>query len=403
MSRPRLAIGEWGEIHRGYSSRGLPQALVRYRGSDGELHKLMRTGPNHAAAERALRVALEELSKEMRRAEVGSTTTMAELCDMWLEELRGDVVTSRKQQTKEKYEKLLESEIVPRFGARLVGDMKVRPIEKWAREIAAEHPTKARHCLVVLKGVLSLAVRYDILPGNPVASVELRSKRREHPDALEPHDVATILRALRMYVDPPEEFAPDGKRQPRRPGPRNPGLTLYHVMVLLVGTGCRIGEILALTWDNVNLASAVPTIHIDGTIVEVDGTLVRQDETKTKRERTLAIPPDAVAVLSERQGSAKPNPRDLVFATRTGRPIADSNLLRPWKSMRDELGYPDVTPHTIRRTVATRITDLIGIEAAQRQLGHVSSTTTERFYVAAMASVVNNRRVMDDFLAAAYD
>jgi hypothetical protein len=150
MSRPRLAIGEWGEINRGYSSRGLPQALVRYRGSDGKLHKLKRTGRNHAAAERVLRLALDELSREMRSGEVGSKTTMGELCDMWLEELHGDVVTVRKQQTKDKYEKLLQNEILPQFGARLVVDMKVRPIEKWARDIAAEHPTKARHCLVVL-------------------------------------------------------------------------------------------------------------------------------------------------------------------------------------------------------------------------------------------------------------
>jgi integrase len=88
----------------------------------------------------------------------------------------------------------------------------------------------------------------------------------------------------------------------------------YHVMVLLVATGARIGEVLALTWPNVDLAAKQPTIHINGTIVPVQGLgLVRQDETKTKPDRTLAIPPDAVEVLLQRKVQAKRNDLDLVF------------------------------------------------------------------------------------------
>ncbi|QCH22634.1 Phage integrase family protein [Mycobacteroides salmoniphilum] len=39
-----------------------------------------------------------------------------------------------------------------------------------------------------------------------------------------------------------------------------------------------------------------------------------------------------------------------------------------------------VTPHSFRRSVATAVRDGLGIEAAQRQLGHAEMATTEQHY-----------------------
>jgi integrase len=77
-----------------------------------------------------------------------------------------------------------------------------------------------------------------------------------------------------------------------------------------------------------------------------------------------------------------PNEWDVVFTSPTGRLRDPGNTQADLRDVYERAGYPDITSHTFRRTVAT-LMDRAGLtaRAAADQLGHAKvSMTTDRYY-----------------------
>ncbi len=133
-------------------------------------------------------------------------------------------------------------------------------------------------------------------------------------------------------------------------------LTLYH-------TGCRVSEALALRWGDLNLDSQPPIL----TVLQGKGGKGRLIRLSDRLRQTLIElrPPDA-----EQDG--------LVFATRTGRPIARNNT---WKSLRrtaQRAGIDrDISPHWFRHAHASHALDGgAPVQSVKETLGHASLATT---------------------------
>ena len=79
-------------------------------------------------------------------------------------------------------------------------------------------------------------------------------------------------------------------------------------------------------------------------------------------------------------GSAWP-PTDLVFTTRTGRPIEPRNLVRSFRRICDDNKIRIITVHHLRHTVASLLKDLhVPPRVAQVILGHARISTTPEIY-----------------------
>jgi integrase len=148
-------------------------------------------------------------------------------------------------------------------------------------------------------------------------------------------------------------------------------------------TGTRIGEALAVRWEDLDSSEQPPTLTISGTIVYVKGKgFYRQPWTKSDAGyRTIVLPKFVVAILEWRRAQAKPNDLDAVFVSRNGTWLSPHNVRRQWRAAREDTGLDWVTPHTFRKTVATLIDREADTKTAAAQLGHKNEEITTTYYI----------------------
>jgi len=161
----------------------------------------------------------------------------------------------------------------------------------------------------------------------------------------------------------------------------------------LLGTGCRIGEALAVRWEDVDLDRRL--IHISRTLIRIPGQGLVTKAPKTKSGvRVLRISAWLVTLLRERR------PRvDMVgpvFPSSVGGYRERNNVEGAFRRVRSDTEFEWVVPHTYRKTVATML-DQTGLSARTiaDQLGHSRISMTQDVYM--------GRRAVDESAAAALE
>ena len=147
----------------------------------------------------------------------------------------------------------------------------------------------------------------------------------------------------------------------------------------MLATGVRIGEALAVTWDDVDLSARL--VAIDHTVIRLKGVGLVRKSTKTESgERTLRIPLFAVTMLRRRKLAA--GNRGPIFPDSIGGWRDPSNTSRDLRSARgsDEFGW--VTSHVFRKSAATDM-ERAGLSARDiaDQLGHARVSMTQDVYL----------------------
>ncbi len=125
-------------------------------------------------------------------------------------------------------------------------------------------------------------------------------------------------------------------------------------------------------------------IRICGTIISRNGEAThRQDHPKTARSRrAVAIPTFTAEAVRRRLARLDDHSPDaLLFCNRDGGPLTTNNVRRQLRHVLELAGIEDVTPHKFRRTAATAINALAGVELAAELLGHTDSKITVQHYI----------------------
>ncbi len=167
------------------------------------------------------------------------------------------------------------------------------------------------------------------------------------------------------------------------------GLRYVVALKMILGTGLRRGEALALRWDEVDLLRQ--EARVTGSLVRVDGVL-RVSDTKTVRSRRVVSLSPAVVALLKAHKAAQAEERlragnlweetGYVFATEFGMPADPRNLLRAVRIARTKAGLPDsIGVHTLRHTYATTaLLNGVPLHVVSRNLGHSSIAITADIY-----------------------
>ena len=138
---------------------------------------------------------------------------------------------------------------------------------------------------------------------------------------------------------------------------------LYPVVVLALSTGMRSGEIMGLTWDNVDLNRGRAILH----------------ETKNGERRAVALKGHALELLKE-LGKVRRIDSNLLFPakeTKTTKPI---DLRKPWEAAVQKAELHDFRFHDLRHSAASYLA-MNGASLAEiaEVLGHKTLQMVKRY------------------------
>lgn len=310
--------------------------------------------------------------------DVSADTRLEVVVALWLREVDE---SDRAENTRRRYREVAELHVVPGLGRLRMREVTVAAVDRFLRAVRDNTGTAtAKLARTVLSAVIGLAARHGAVGANPVRdAVSFRQRGTVEVRALTVDEVARLRRAIR-----------DDKAAVR--------VGLPDLIDVLLGTGLRIGEAVALQWEDVHLDVDPPTLDVTGTVVQTKGAgLIRQGHPKSSRgRRRLILPTFAVEVLLRLAEEAT---TPLVFPSEVGTLRDPSNVRAQWRRARGReglRGFDWVSPHTFRKSVATLLS-VDDIQRAAGQLGHVSSAMTERHYVMRTHEGPDVRAVLDAF------
>lgn len=374
------------------SRDGRWQARARLRDRDGRVREVSATADSKGAARRAL-VRRLAARRDPGTSGVTADMTVDTLASFWLTHRqthgRAGQAGRLRPSTMGAYDAVLRTVVVPALGGFRVGELTVGVLEAAFADIEASGRSTVQ-ARSVLNQMLGLAARHGAIQASPMPLVEKPARAPREVQALD----VDAARRLRRVVDPDHR---------RTPGQRGPNHDLADLVDVLLGTGMRIGEVLALRWQDLDLFGDPPTVHVSGTLLEPRrghvATLTRQDGTKSGHDRTLILPAAVIDTLTARRTRTTwQRLDDPVFASRLGTWLWPHNIrTRLRQAVSGISDLEGTTPHTLRRTVGTLVAHEAGLDATREQLGHSDPSVTYQRYVAARRVAPDLRPVLDQF------
>ena len=161
------------------------------------------------------------------------------------------------------------------------------------------------------------------------------------------------------------------------------------MFVLVLVYGLRRGEVLGLSWRDVDLEHDV--IHIRQQLQRVRGRLLLGPVKTNAGRRDLPLLGVARSALLQHAelkilgaASHEWTVEDLVCTTRTGRPVEPRNLARSFSRIIASHGLRPIRLHSLRRTTATLLKDLgVPPRDTMEILGHARIAVTMEVYTGA--------------------
>jgi integrase len=281
---------------------------------------------------------------------------------------------------------LLEKHVLPMFGGRMVSSLRPLDVEEYraARVAAGAAPGTANRETSCILRVLSWSERNDFIEASPIRHGRIE-RLPENPR--ETYFTVEEWAALVTAFDNPKPWEAD-RQKVRKLGPvlQRPGKTARRfgggprpeskashahrerlratmdVFRALLLTGSRLGEVIALTWQDVDFEAG--RLHVF--------------QPKVKRAKVLALSGELRALLESQVRGIGAAP---VFQRPGGGPWEAARLQRAFKLAKKLAGVrPELRIHDLRHTAASWLTIAGTSERRVRDvLGHTDARMTARY------------------------
>jgi integrase len=327
--------------------------------------KTIRRGgfPTRTAARQALDAVVRRYQLGVK---VDDRETVGERLPRWLEEKRRTL----KPTTWVNYRDYVEKDIIPALGALRLEALRHEHVTGFVAELeaAGRGATTIRRVVAVLSSALSDAVKQRRLTHNVCEHVTLPKVKRSE------QQVWTAEEAVRFLA-----FVADS------------GDRLAEVFEVIIGTGLRRGEALAMRWPDIDIEAR--SLFIDperGNLSNVEGHLMFTAPKTVGSSAGVGLSPRVVAALhrqAERQEVERAlwaeayEDDQLVFCRENGAPLRPEYVLRRFHELSDAAGLPRVRVHDLRHLAATlMLASGVPLPLASKMLRHSQVGITADLY-----------------------
>ena len=233
----------------------------------------------------------------------------------------------------------LASQLLPAFGATPLDRITRDHVLRWFDAYSRTAPGGANHALRILRRILEFAVACGHIPINPARNVTMNRRT-----ALTRFLSTDELRRLHRALDRHARITPQRARQ-------------ADIIRLLLLTGCRRGEILALRWN------------------AVDGDTIALADAKTG-PRKVYLSTRARRIVERQPRGESP----FVFPSARSPQRPHDPHLPLWNRVRAEAGIEDVRLHDLRHNLASHaVMNGVPVPVVSRLLGHSNVRMTLRY------------------------
>lgn len=351
-----------GHIRKRTTKTGSSWQLVIENDRDPMTGKRERTYKTFKGTKKQAEAELRRLVSEVENGGIVTVSTMR--LDDWLKTYLADYLPNIADSTRESYEERIRNRISPYLGKLSLNTITTDHIQRWITEMNEKLSAKSvRNLFNILRPALEQAVLNQKIPRNPCTGVKLKSVVRQHGDVFDKTEINAALNAAK-------------------------GTTMYLPLLLELSTGMRRGEVLALTWDDVNFKTREITIS--------KSAYVYKGERKVKSPktasgiRTLTVSKNLIDELliahndyltNQKLYGARFVDSNLVVCQENGKPYHPDSMTTKWCRFIRKNNLKHIRFHDLRHTNATTMIESgVDIKTVQTRLGHSDVSTTLNVY-----------------------
>lgn len=343
--------------------------------SDGKRDVKYVYAKTEAECKRKLRSLIKDVhSKEYVSVQKG---TVKEYMDSWLMDTKRNDL---KPKSFDRLEQTLTYDVYPYIGQLQLQAISPRDIQKMVNSLkdSGKSYSTIKKAYDAVNACFKHGIIQKTVAVNPVAGIAVPNKKLFPSKKIHFY---TVEEAKSLCDQAVSSWQNGARKYP-----------LGSFVPLLINTGLRMGEILALRWDeDVDFDNRVITIHNNMTLIknrESDKKkykLVEQDSVKTDsgQDRSIPLNDQAIAALEDLRGKTGQNTH--VMSTRNGTLVTPRNIDRMFRRIASGAGFPEEKiygVHALRHTFATLLLgNGVDIKTVSKLLGHSDVSVTYNTYI----------------------
>ena len=352
-----------GNIRSVKTKTGISYQITIEGGYDELTGKRIRAYKTVKGSKREANSVMHKMITEMEEGKLTqrSKKKVSEWMDEWLENYLPNI----EETTRRGYRNKIKCYIKPAIGDIFIKALKPEHVQRMVNDMIDRGlaPKSVRDAFNNVNAAMKKAVKLRLVPYNPCEAVELPKLKRYRANVYTLDMIHNLLDTAM-------------------------GTDMYLPVFLLVMVGLRRGELLALTWGDIDFDNNI--LKVRRNMVNGENGIVIKAPKSESGIRDIRLGSDVMAVLKEAKAQYAKDAfsyglgfQNLGFVIRQedGSPYRPDSMTQKWERFLETYNLPKIRLHDLRHSNATALIQAgVNPKVVQQRLGHADVQITLNTY-----------------------